>query len=100
MKEQLKKADLFGLAIIVATLIAWSIRSVWSVYQTVALSVGVALVVISLVLKAAEIRRGLGRRSARFGINSATSVLLFVGILALVNYLGAQHQKRIDMTSE
>ncbi len=48
-------------------------------------------------MKTGEIRTGLGRRSTKFGINSATSVLLIVGVLALVNYLGAQHQKRIDM---
>src|SRR5262249_5751911 len=49
---------------------------------------------------AGEIRARLGRRSARFGINSATSVLLFVGILGFMNYLGVQHQKRVDMTSD
>jgi hypothetical protein len=31
MKEQLKKADLFGLAIIAATMIVYSSRSVWSI---------------------------------------------------------------------
>jgi ABC-type uncharacterized transport system involved in gliding motility auxiliary subunit len=100
MKEQLKKADLFGLAIIAATLIAYSIRNVWSVYQTIAIVLGGLLVVASWALKAGEFRTQLGRRSTRFGINSATSVLLFVGILGFVNYLGAQHQKRVDMTSE
>jgi ABC-type uncharacterized transport system involved in gliding motility auxiliary subunit len=100
MKEQLRKADLFGLAIIAATLIAYSIRNVWSIYQTIAIVLGGVLVVTSWALKAGQIRTTLGRRSARFGINSATSVLLFVGILGFVNYLGAQHQKRVDMTSE
>src|SRR5262249_38237122 len=53
-----------------------------------------------LVAKSGDIRTGLGRRSARFGINSAMSVLFLVGILAFVNYLGAQHVKRVDMTTE
>src|SRR4051812_4658652 len=100
MKEQLKKADLLGLAIIAAAVISYSVRSVWSVYQTVAVVIGGLLVVASLVLKAEEIRTTLGRRSARFGINSATSVLLLIGILAFVNYLGAQHVKRVDTTTE
>ena len=34
MKEQLKKADLLGYAIIAAALISYSIRSVWTMYQT------------------------------------------------------------------
>lgn len=100
MKEQLKKADLLGLAIIAAAVISYSIRSIWSVYQTIAVVLGGLLVVASVVLKASEIRTRLGRRSARFGINSAASVFLLIGILAFVNYLGAQHVKRVDTTTE
>jgi len=100
MKEQLKKADILGLAIVAASLISYSVRSIWSVYQTIAVVLGVVLIVASLAVKSGEIRTTLGRRSSRFGINSATSVLILLGILALVNYLGAQHVKRVDMTSE
>jgi ABC-type uncharacterized transport system involved in gliding motility auxiliary subunit len=100
MKEQLKKADVLGLAIVAASLISYSVRSIWSVYQTIAVVVGGVLIVASLAVKSGEIRTSLGRRSSRYGINSATSVLILLGILALVNYLGAQHVKRVDMTSE
>lgn len=100
MKERLKKADLFGLALIAATLISYSTRSVWTIYQTVIAVLGGLLVVVSLALRMSDIKTGLGRRSTKFGINSATSVILVLGILAFVNYLGAQHSKRIDMTSE
>ena len=100
MKQQLKKADILGLAIIAAAVISYSVQSIWSYYQTIAVILGGALVVASLAVKSDEIRTGLGRRSSRFGINSAASVLFFVGILAFVNYLGAQHVKRVDMTTE
>ena len=100
MKEQLKKADILGLAIIAAAVISYSVRSIWTPYQTIALVLGGVLIVVSLAVKSAEIRTTLGRRSARFGINSAVSVLFLVGILALVNYLGAQHVKRVDTTTE
>ncbi len=100
MKEQLKKADLFGLALIAAALITYSTRSVWSIYQTIAAVLGGLLVVVSLALKLPDIRAGLRKRSSKYGINSATSVILVLGILAFVNYLGAQHYKRIDMTKE
>src|SRR5256714_14683700 len=100
MKEQIKKADLLGLAIIAAAVISYSVRSVWTGYQTAAVIVGGVLIVASMALKATEIRTSLGRRSARFGINSAASVLFFIGILAFVNYLGAQHVKRVDTTRE
>src|SRR5215471_12327473 len=100
MKQQLKKADILGLAIIAAAVISYSIRSIWSTYQTIALILGAVLIVASLAVKTDEIRSGLGRRSSRFGINSAASVVFFIGILAFVNYLGAQHVKRVDTTSE
>src|ERR1044071_748178 len=100
MREQIKKADLLGLAIIAAAIISYSIRSIWTGYQTDAVIIGGVLVVASLALKAAEIRTTLGRRASRFGINSAASVLFLIGILAFVNYLGAQHVKRVDTTSE
>src|ERR1041385_41161 len=100
MREQIKKADLLGLAIIAAAIISYSVRSVWTGYQTAAVIIGGVLGVASLALKAAEIRTTLGRRSARFGINSAASVVFLLGILAFVNYLGAQHVKRVDTTSE
>ncbi len=99
MKEQLKKADLLGLVIVAAALISYSVRGVWTTYQWIAVVVGSALVIASLALKTTEIKAGLDRRSTKFGINSATSVVLIIGVLALVNYLGVQHQKRIDMTT-
>src|SRR5215470_18495218 len=100
MKQQLQKADILGLAIIAAAVISYSIRSIWSTYQTIAVILGGLLIIASLAVKSQEIRTGLGRRSARFGINSAASVLFLIGILAFVNYLGAQHVKRVDMTTE
>jgi gliding motility-associatede transport system auxiliary component len=100
MKEHLKKADILGLAIIAAAVISYSVRSIWSTYQTIAVILGGVLVVASLAVKTDEIRSGLGRRSSRFGINSAVSVLFLLGILVFVNYLGAQHVKRVDTTSE
>jgi len=100
MKEHLKKADILGLAIIAAAVISYSVRSIWSPYQTIALILGGVLIVASLAVKSGEIRSSLGRRSARFGINSAVSVVFLLGILAFVNYLGAQHAKRVDMTTE
>jgi len=100
MKEHLRKADILGYTLIAAALISYSVRSIWSMYQTIAVALGVLLVVASVAVKFRDIRATLGRRSTRFGINSATSVVLLVGILAFVNYLGAQHVKRVDMTTE
>jgi ABC-type uncharacterized transport system involved in gliding motility auxiliary subunit len=100
MKEYLKKADILGLAIVAAAVISYSTQSIWGPYQWIALILGLVLIVVSVAVKSAEIRASLGRRSTKFGINSAVSVVFLAGILAFVNYLGAQHAKRVDMTTE
>lgn len=100
MKEQLKKADVLGLVLIASALMAYFIRKTWTNYQWGVVILGAILVVVAWVLKSNEIREGMGRRSTKFGINSAVSVLLMLGVLTIVNYLGNQHQKRIDMTTE
>jgi ABC-type uncharacterized transport system involved in gliding motility auxiliary subunit len=100
MKEHLKKADILGLAILAGAIISRSVWGTWGPIQTIAAILGGVLILVSLVVKSGEIRTTLGRRSSRFGINSAVSVLFLVGILAFVNYLGAQHSKRVDMTTE
>jgi ABC-type uncharacterized transport system involved in gliding motility auxiliary subunit len=39
------------------------------------------------------------RRSLKYGANSALMVLLFLGILGIVNYLGFQHRLRTDLSA-
>jgi len=99
MRKFLRQGDIVGLVLILLTLGIYRIQNVWEIYHWIIVGIGAALIVASLVIKSGEIRAGLGRRSTKFGINSATSVLLIVGVLALVNYLGAQHQKRFDVTT-
>ncbi len=46
-----------------------------------------------------EIARIFGGRQARYGSLSATSVLIVIGILAAVNYIGQRQNKRWDFTA-
>ena len=100
VRELLRKADLLGLTIIVGAVVAYSVQSVWNTYQTVAVVVGALLVVVSLALKMEQLRAGLGRRSTKFGLNSAASALLLLGVLGFINYLGAENPQRFDLTTE
>ena len=58
MREQLKKADLPGLAIIALALVSFSVNSVWTKYHTAAAIFGGVLIIISLGLKLGNIRTG------------------------------------------
>src|SRR6266576_555870 len=45
-----------------------------------------------------EIARIFSRRQARYGTLAATSVLIVLGILVAINYIGAKQNKRWDLT--
>ena len=45
-----------------------------------------------------EIAKVFGRRQARYGTLAATSVLVVLGILVAINYIGAKQNKRWDLT--
>jgi ABC-type uncharacterized transport system involved in gliding motility auxiliary subunit len=46
-----------------------------------------------------EISKVFGRRQARYGTLAATSVLVVLGILVAINYIGSRQHKRWDLTA-
>src|SRR5713226_1749011 len=46
-----------------------------------------------------EIAKVFGRRQARYGTLAATSILVVLGILVALNYIGAKQNKRWDLTA-
>src|SRR6266536_256468 len=46
-----------------------------------------------------EIAKIFSRRQARYGTLAATSVLVVLGILVAINYIGAKQNKRWDVTA-
>ena len=71
MKETLKKLDTFGIAIMAAVLISYSVRMVWSTYHTIAVALGAVLVVVALAAKSLEkqfLALGAAKPTARSGI--------------------------------
>src|SRR6266516_6275136 len=46
-----------------------------------------------------EIAKVFARRQARYGTLAATSVLIVLGILVAINYIGARQNKRWDLTA-
>ena len=100
MKKWLGRLDAVGFLLVVLVLVRYSSLSVWTLYDTVAIILGIALILIAVTVKRNEIRQTLSSRNARYGANSLTSVLLLVGVLGLVGYLGYQNNRRIDLTTE
>ena len=100
MKRWISKLGFPGLALIVAAGIAYSVQQVWSVYMTVAAVIGAAALAASLVGRRGQIRSSLTGRQGRYGMNSAVSVALLIGVLGFVNYLGVGNDQRLDVTAE
>lgn len=58
---------------------------------------GLLCLVISFVVHFSGLKAFSSRRSTRIGANSLLMILLFLGILAVVNFLAARHSVRWDL---
>jgi ABC-type uncharacterized transport system involved in gliding motility auxiliary subunit len=59
---------------------------------------GSALLLLYLVFGLENLRTLIGQRSTRYGAGAALYSLLFVALVIGLNYLGARHHKRWDLT--
>lgn len=95
-----KRLDLPGLVLVVAAGVIYSIQQTWDTYQTVLVVVGAAALVAGLLARRREIAGAMTGRQGRYRANSLVSIVLFVAVLGLVNYLGARNEEIFDLTPE
>ncbi|MGH7368709.1 MAG: GldG family protein [Candidatus Rokuibacteriota bacterium] len=62
------------------------------------LSLGAALLLLSLALNAGEARSAMGTRTARYGAGAAVMALLALGIVVAANAISVKHHARWDFT--
>jgi ABC-type uncharacterized transport system involved in gliding motility auxiliary subunit len=60
---------------------------------------GLACMLVYMASQWRDIAAFFGRRQARYGTLAASSVLIVLGILVAVNYIGARQNKRWDLTA-
>ncbi len=84
-------------AIIVGLLWAAVVKSFPSV-PLLFIMVGGALVILWLVVNIATVVAAAKGRQAKLIFNSAAFITIIVGIVVLVNYIGARHHLRTDLT--
>jgi ABC-type uncharacterized transport system involved in gliding motility auxiliary subunit len=60
---------------------------------------GLACVLAYILGEWREVAKFFSRRQARYGTLAATSILVVLGILVAVNYIGAKQNKRWDLTA-
>jgi ABC-type uncharacterized transport system involved in gliding motility auxiliary subunit len=71
-------------------------RDQYAYYMALA---GLACMLVYMAGQWRDIAAFFGRRQARYGTLAASSLLIVLGILIAVNYIGAQQNKRWDLTS-
>ena len=89
-----------GAAALIGGYIRYSIVAEMLLSTKIILIAGGVLLVAGVILGYEGIAKFFSRRSSQLGTNTSILTIAVIAILAAINYLGAQHHKRIDLTSE
>src|SRR6187200_237406 len=88
-----------GMALVAASLairFGYPAKEQWAYYLAWS---GLVCVLLYTLSQWREIGSVFSRRQARYGTLAATSVLVVLGILVAINYIGARQNKRWDLTA-
>src|SRR5580658_2118619 len=100
-RQQLAEIALsIGAALLIASYIRYTIQGEMLRLTEILLIAGGVLLLASIVLGFPNIRDYFSKRSSQLGTNTSILTLGVVAILVVVNYLGQEHHKRFDVTSE
>jgi len=98
MKKYLQKLDTLGLLLLVAAVIWYSVSNVWGKGNLALAIVGGLLIIVGVAANYRQILGSLGKRSTKYTSNYVISLVLVIGIVSGLNYIGQRHPKRIDTT--
>ncbi len=87
-----------SLVVIAGISIFYSIKKMWFDYFSYIYIGAGAIFLIGLILNFDNIVEYFKTRRGIYSLNSVVSILLFLGILVLVNYLAFYHNKSLDLT--
>ena len=96
-------ADLIGsvgAALLIAGYLRYSIQGELQPLSKWLMIAGGVLLVVSAILGFQRILQFFSKRSSQLGTNTTLLALGVLAILAVINFLGFQHKKRFDLTSE
>jgi ABC-type uncharacterized transport system involved in gliding motility auxiliary subunit len=87
-----------GLVVLAAAAILPFVRPEWYRFRWTLVVAGVLLVVASLIARIEDFRGFAGRRTVRYGLNTAVALLLVLGATVVVQALSFRHSTRWDLT--
>jgi gliding motility-associatede transport system auxiliary component len=89
-----------GAACLVAGYLRYSIEQTLLLASKILIIAGGVLLVAGIALGFRGILKFFSKRSSQLGTNTIILTVAVIAILAVLNYLGYQHHKRFDLTSE
>ena len=98
MKRLLDWLGYIGIAALVAAVLLPFWRPEWQRARWALVVVGIGLVLISLLVYARAVGGVFGRRTARYGLNTAVMIVLVLAIVGLVEAVSFRHNARLDLT--
>ena len=99
-KELFKYLGILGIAALVSGYLHYNITETFTRLNGALMIVGGTLILLYIVSNYKEIIDSSQKRSTRLGANASVFAVAGVAIFALVNYLGYQHHKKFDYTTE
>jgi len=88
-----------GVALVFAAVAIRFLKPEYQQYYNGLAIAGLVCTLLYILSQWREIAEAFSGRQARFGTLAAASVLVVVGILGAINYLGNRHNKRWDLTA-
>jgi ABC-type uncharacterized transport system involved in gliding motility auxiliary subunit len=87
-----------GVALVLAAVAIRFLRPEWDRYAYWSAWAGLVCVLVYVLSQWREIAAAFRRRQTRLGTLTAASILIVLGILVAINYLGSRQNKRWDLT--
>jgi len=87
-----------GVALVLAAVAIRFLRPEWDRYAYWSAWAGLVCVLVYVLSQWREIAGAFQRRQTRLGTLTAASILIVLGILVAINYLGSRQNKRWDLT--
>jgi ABC-type uncharacterized transport system involved in gliding motility auxiliary subunit len=91
-------AQYAGIAVLAAAVLLPFALPAQAHYRWWLVAAGVLLVVASFLMRAGDYRRVVTHRNTRYGLNTAVTVLLVIGVVGFVEAISVRHSARLDLT--
>ena len=100
LEEIYRTVSWFGLALLVAGYVRYSIQGELLIMSKILVGLGAAMLIVGVAMNYRVIVAFFSKRSSKLGTNAGVLGLAVIAILVLINFVGYRHHKIFDWTTE